>query len=79
MISVNQLAVVDLGTMKVAHVIDVPTGPQEVLVRPDNQAAYVSCNVKHQVAAIETANWSVEKVIDCGKDTDGLAWAAGQE
>ena len=38
--------------------------------------AYVSCNTKHQVAAIRTSDWSVDHLIDCGKDTDGLAWAA---
>jgi DNA-binding beta-propeller fold protein YncE len=33
----NQVAVVDLQTMKVAHVIDVPKIPQGVLVRPDSE------------------------------------------
>jgi YVTN family beta-propeller protein len=39
---VHQVAVVDLGTLKVARTIDVPVRPQEVLISPDNQAAYVS-------------------------------------
>jgi hypothetical protein len=37
--------------------------------------AYVSCNAAHQIAAISTSDWTVKKLIDAGKDTDGLAWA----
>jgi DNA-binding beta-propeller fold protein YncE len=71
----NKVAVVDLKTLKVAHVIDVPAAPQETLVRPDDKVAYVSCDKSHQVAAISLADWSVT-LIDAGKGTDGLAWAA---
>jgi DNA-binding beta-propeller fold protein YncE len=75
---VNKVAVVDLRTMKVAHEIDVPSAPQEVLVRPDGKIAYVSCDVSHKIAAIDTATWKVDTLIDAGKGTDGLAWAAAQ-
>jgi DNA-binding beta-propeller fold protein YncE len=64
--------------MKVAHLIDVPAAPQEVLVRPDGKIAYVSCDVSHKIAAIDTATWKVDTLIDAGKGTDGLAWAAAQ-
>jgi DNA-binding beta-propeller fold protein YncE len=70
--------VVDLGTMKVAKVIDVPAAPQEVLVRPDGQAAYVSCDASRKIAMIRTSDWTVEKLIDAGKGTDGLAWATAK-
>jgi YVTN family beta-propeller protein len=73
----NKVAVVDLKTLKVAHVIDVPAAPQEVLVRPDDQVAYVSCDKSHQVAAVNLSDWSVS-LIDAGKGTDGLAWAASR-
>jgi len=73
----NKVAVVDLKTFKVAHVIDVPAAPQEVLVRPDDQVAYVSCDKTHQVAAVNLSDWSVS-LIDAGKGTDGLAWAASR-
>ena len=72
----NKVAVVDLKEMKVAYVIDVPRAPQFVLVRPDNQVAYVSCDVSHQVAVINISTWKVDKLIDAGKGADGLAWAA---
>jgi DNA-binding beta-propeller fold protein YncE len=71
----NKVAVVDLSAMKVAHVIDVPAAPQEVLMQPDGQVAYVSCDASHKVAVIRTANWTVEKLIDAGPGADGLAWA----
>ncbi len=71
----NQVAVVDLHTLKVAHVIDVPKAPQEVLISPDDKVAYVSCDSSHQIAAIDTATWKVAKLIDVGKGADGLAWA----
>lgn len=72
--SVNKVSIVDLKTLKVVHNIDVPKAPQEPLVRPDNQVAYVSCNASHQVAAINLHDFGVT-LIDAGKDTDGLAWA----
>jgi YVTN family beta-propeller protein len=71
----NLVAVVDLGTLKVIHKIAVPSAPQEILVRPDGKVAYVSCNVKNQVAAIDLSNWKVQKLIDAGAGADGLAWA----
>ena len=74
----NQVAVIDLGTLKLVRTIDVPKAPQEILVRPDNQVAYVSCNASAKVAAVRLSDWSVEKLIDAGKLADGLAWAAPQ-
>ncbi|HEX4164748.1 MAG TPA: YncE family protein [Bryobacteraceae bacterium] len=74
----NQVAVINLKTLKVDHLVDVPSAPQEILAAPGGQFVYVSCNVKHQVAVVRTSDWSVEKLIDCGKDSDGLAWAAAR-
>lgn len=72
----NKVAVIDLDAMKVTHTIDVPAAPQEVLVRPDGRVAYVSCDASHKIAVIRVSDWTVEKLIDAGKGTDGLAWAA---
>ncbi len=73
--TVNKVSIVDLKTLKVIRNIDVPKAPQEVLVRPDNQVAYVSCDSSHKVAAINLQDYSVS-LIDAGKGTDGLAWAS---
>jgi len=54
--------------------VDVPKQPQEVLVRPDNQVAYVSCHESRKVAAINLQTWKVQ-TIDAGTLADGLAWA----
>jgi hypothetical protein len=59
--------------MKVAHVIDLPDSPTEILVRPDGKVAYASCGSK--VAAIDLARWTVAGLIDAGQGADGLAWA----
>ena len=69
----NAVAVVDLATLQMAKTISVPRSPQEVLIRPDGQVAYVSCSESHQVAAIQISNWNV-KLIDAGPGADGLAW-----
>ena len=76
--TVNKVAVVDLKTLKVVHTIDVPKAPQEVLIRPDDKVAYVSCDSSHQIAAINTSDWSVN-LIDAGKGADGMAWATAQK
>ena len=73
--TVNKVSIIDLKTLKVVHSIDVPKAPQEVLVRRDNKVAYVSCDSSHQVAAIKLEDYSVT-LIDAGKGTDGVAWAA---
>jgi DNA-binding beta-propeller fold protein YncE len=70
----NSVAVIDLKTMKVSKVVEVAANPQEVLIRPDGQMAYVSCISTGQVAAVNIGDWSV-KLIDAGKGADGLAWA----
>jgi hypothetical protein len=67
--------VVDLKSMEVTHTIDVPSSPQEVLMGPGDQVAYVSCDHSNKVAAISTSDWTVKNFIDTGKGTDGLAWA----
>jgi DNA-binding beta-propeller fold protein YncE len=46
-----------------------------VLVRPDNQVAYVSCDASAKIAAIDISTWKVTALIDAGKTADGLAWA----
>ena len=61
--------------MKVAQTIDVPAAPQEVVIRPDGQFAYISCDASHKVAAIRTSDWKVANLIEAGGGTDGLAWA----
>jgi DNA-binding beta-propeller fold protein YncE len=71
----RQVAVVDLRKLEVVHTIDVPAAPQEVLVRPDNKIAYVSCDAAHKIAAINIGDWTVDSLIDTGRGTDGLAWA----
>ncbi len=72
---VGKVAVVDLKSMRVVRSISVPKAPQEVLVRPDDQVAYVSCDASKQVAEINLKTWNVDKLIDAGKSADGLAWA----
>ncbi len=73
----NEVAVVDLATMQASKSVRVCANPQEVLVRPDGKAAYVSCMSGDRVAEIDLASWTVARNIQTGKETDGLAWAAG--
>ena len=75
--SVDKIAVVDLKTLTVAKNIELAKGthPQEALVRPDGKIAYVSCDHSGQVAEIDTATWTVKRMFDTGKVSDGLAWA----
>jgi YVTN family beta-propeller protein len=73
--STNQVAVVDQESLRVVRNIEVARTPQEILIRPDGKIAYVSCIASGQVAAIDLAQWNVQKMIDAGKDADGLGWA----
>ncbi len=73
--SIAQVAVVNLSTLRVVRTVDVVSAPQEVLVRPDDEVAYVSCDRSHKIAVIRTRDWKVEKFIEAGHGCDGLAWA----
>ena len=76
MASTTQVAVVDLKTLKVARTIDIPPGGLgEILMNPNGQLAYVSCPSGNQVAVIDLATWTVQKMIAAGNKADGLAWA----
>jgi len=74
----NKIAVVDLKTMQVVRSLAVGVNPQEIVVRPDGKAAYVSCATSNQVAEINLDNWTLTRLIQTGKATDGLAWAQGR-
>jgi len=72
----DSLSFLDLHSMKVDQVIRVPSSPQEILIRPDNQAAYVSCDESKQIAVINLRSRKIEKLIEVGTGADGLAWAS---
>ena len=69
----HQVGVIDLGTMQLAKTLTVPGAPTEILVRPDDKIAYVSCG--KQVAVIDIPTWTVPTTIEAGTGADGLAWA----
>jgi YVTN family beta-propeller protein len=72
----DSVSIVDLPSMNVEQVIQVPPDPQEILVRPDDRIAYVSCDQSKQVAAIDLSSGKVQKLINVGAGADGLGWAA---
>ena len=74
--ALGKVAVVDVGSLKVVRTVKVPKSPQEILVRPDDEVAYVSCHESRKVAAINLKTWEVDKLIEAGPMADGLAWAA---
>ena len=72
----NEVGVLEIATMKLARTVAVDKMPQEILVRPDGEVAYVSCQAAGKIAAVNLKTWNVDKLIDAGPDADGLAWAA---
>ena len=73
----DKIAVFDIKAMNVVRSVAVGKYPQEILVRPDGKAAYVSCEKSNQVAEINLDTWTLTRLIPTGKATDGLAWAKG--
>lgn len=72
----NQVAVVNLRSMKVAHTVDVCGSPQEILMQPDNSSiAYISCMGTGNVAVVNLNDWKMQRTIRAGRGADGLAWA----
>lgn len=57
----SSVAVIDLASLKVVRAIPMPGGPQEILVSPDGQSAYVSCFVKIRDTTAVAPDRAVEK------------------
>jgi DNA-binding beta-propeller fold protein YncE len=74
--STCQVAVVDLRTLQVTRIIEVPPAPHEILIPPGNDIAYVSCTKSGKIAAISLSDWSIKNLIDAGNRVDGLGWAS---
>ena len=75
---IHKVSALNLSTMKVEHVIDVPVRPQAILVNPNNQVAYASCDKSRKVAVINLSDWTVKDLIDVGPGADGMAWAKAE-
>jgi YVTN family beta-propeller protein len=73
--SSDSVSVLDLHSMKVDQVIHTPASPQEILIRPDDQVAYISCDQSKQIAVVNLRSLQIERLIDVGAGADGLAWA----
>jgi DNA-binding beta-propeller fold protein YncE len=71
----DKVGVLDLEAMKMTRTVDVDKLPQEILVRPDGEVAYVSCMGSGKIAALNLKTWKVEQLISVGPQADGLAWA----
>jgi len=76
--SASQVAVVDLKQMKVVKTVPVGARPVEILLRPDQPIAYVSCMGAGEVAVIDLNKWEVSQTIKTAPGADGLAWAQRQ-
>jgi DNA-binding beta-propeller fold protein YncE len=57
----SSVAIVDLATLKVVRTILVPGAPQEILVSPDGESAYVSCMVRIKDVRASAADRIAEK------------------
>ena len=71
----KSLSIVNLKTMRVEATISVPAEPQEILIRPDDRVAYISCDESQQVVALDLT-LKVTKTFKAGAGAGGLAWAA---
>jgi len=74
---IHKVSALNLSTMKVEHVLDMPVRPQAILVRPDNQVAYVSCDKSRKVAVINLSDWTVKDLIDVAQG-GRHAWAKAE-
>ena len=74
----HQVVAVNLKTMQIDHTIDVLQAPQEVLIAPGGQTAYVASPPENKVSVMSLTEWMQTATIPVGKRPDGLAWAAPQ-
>ncbi len=72
---IAKVGVMDIRSMKVVRTVDVAKMPQEIVVRPDDAVAYVSCMGDKKIDAIDLKTWKVTQEINVGPSDDGLSWA----
>jgi YVTN family beta-propeller protein len=72
--SKNQIAVIDIPTMKVIHTTNLP-GALGAAIQPGGKVAYITCFPGHKLAQLDLSTWNVTKLIDVGENADGMAWA----
>ena len=73
---IHKVSALNLSTMKVEHIIDVPVRPQAILVNPTRSPTL--CDKSRKVAVINLSDWSVKDLIDVGPGADGMAWAKAE-
>ncbi|HEY1482496.1 MAG TPA: hypothetical protein VGF19_07235 [Candidatus Acidoferrum sp.] len=71
----SQVAKVDLATMQVTNLIDVPAGPIGALFDPARPRAYITCFFGGKLAVLNWQEFKLEKLIDTETGADGLTWA----
>ncbi len=78
-LGLNQVGVLDLATLKIVRSFPVGKTPTEILLRPDGQAAYISCGESNAISVLamegSPAEWHMASPIAAGHYADGMAWA----
>jgi hypothetical protein len=75
----KRVFIVDVPQMKVLKTIEMPSPPQEDLMRPEGKEVYVSCHVDNgadKIVFIRTSDWTIDHTVDTGYFPDGLAWTS---
>jgi YVTN family beta-propeller protein len=71
----GELAIFDAADRKEIKRLKLGRGAAGILMRPDNQFAYVACSPDNYVAVIDLKTLSVVNKIQPGQEPDGMAWA----
>jgi YVTN family beta-propeller protein len=71
----GELVIFDAATQKEIKRIKVGNFPVGVLIAPDGRRAFVAATRDDKVFVIDLENLSLEKVIEPGREPDGMAWA----
>ncbi|WP_413542563.1 YncE family protein [Citricoccus nitrophenolicus] len=73
----NQVARLDLKAFSIEATVVVPPSPQMILIDPSGTLAYTACSSAGVLTAVRIADMTVTGTVECGKNPDGLAFAAG--
>ena len=68
--------VIDLQSMKVAHIYKISDGASEVLIRPGGEVAYLSGTGAGKIDVLDLRAWDLQKPIELTAGVDGMSWLA---
>ncbi|WP_127817715.1 YncE family protein [Microbacterium sp. CPCC 204701] len=70
----HAVAIIDFDPPHATRVVDVPGGPQAIVLDDEHRRAYSACHLADVVVEIDLPSALVTRIVPTGRNPDGLCW-----